>query len=116
VDMVIKQESRPLDVLYGETVKRVFAPHIHDWAVVDQQRLILYVSRSRPYLVTLQRKARLLGKSSLIGLERRDNSIDSRFDQIFIDGLPFSIKRIEKLSVETARRLRGLEVVPEQKD
>ena len=116
VDMVIKKQGRERDLVFGETVKRVFAPQISDWVVLDKQRLILYVTRSRPYLVTLQRKANALTNSTVIGLERRDNSIDSRFDQIFIEGFPYSIGRIEKLTVETAKRLRGIEVEPEQKD
>lgn len=116
VDMVIKKESRRLDVVYGEPVNRVFAPQVHNWVVLDQQRLILYATRSRPYLVTLRRKAMGLTSSTVIGLKRHGNSFDARFDQIYVDGFPYSIKRMEKLTVETARRLRGLEVEPEQKD
>jgi hypothetical protein len=118
VDLVIKEKSLRRHVFYGETVKRVFAPQVHDWKVVDQQRLILYATRSRPYLVILRRKAMALNSSTIIGLERHGNSIDSRFDQIYVDGFPYPIERIEKLTVETARRLRGLEVEvePEQKN
>ena len=116
VDLVIKKQGRPLDTVYGETVKRVFAPQVHDWKVLDQQRLILYATRTRPYLVTLRRKAMGLTRSTIIGLERHGTSIDSRFDQIYVDGFPYAIMRIEKLSVETAKRLRGIEVQPEQKD
>lgn len=113
VDMVINEKGRRQDVVYGETVNRVFAPQVHDWVVLDKQRLILYATRARPYLVTLRRKANALTKSTVIVLERRDNSIDSRFDQITVDGFPYSIARIEKLSIKTAKRLRGLEVASE---
>jgi len=110
VDMIINERGRPLDVVYGESVRRVFAPQVHDWVVLDQQRLILYVTRSRPYLVTLRRKANLLTRSTVIVIERSNNSIDARFDQIQIEGFSYPIGRIEKLSVETAKRLRGIEV------
>ena len=116
VDMVIIEKNRPTDVLYGEIVKRVFAPQIHDWLILDKQRMILYATRSRPYLVTLRRPVNSLKSSTVIGLERRDNSIDSRFDQIYVEGFPHAIERIEKLTVETAKRLRGIEPVPEQED
>ena len=116
VDMVIIEKDRPMDVLYGEIVNRVFAPRISDWIILDSKRLILYATRSRPYLVTLRRPANSLTSSTVIGLERRDNSIDARFDQIYVDGFPHVIERIEKLTVETAKRLRGIEPVPDQKD
>ena len=116
VDLVIIEKDRPMDVLYGEIVKRVYAPQIHDWIFVDKKRLILYATRSRPYLVTLRRPARSLKSSTVIGLERRDNSIDARFDAVYVDGFPHAIERIEKLTVETAKRLRGIEPAPEQKD
>ena len=116
VDMVITETDRPMDVLHGEVVKRVFAPQISDWIIVDNKRLILYATRSRPYLVTLRRPANSLDSSTVIGLERRGNSIDGRFDQVYIDGFPHAIERIEKLTIETAKRLRGIEPAPEQKD
>ena len=110
--MVITQKSRPPDVVYGEIVNRVYAPRIHDWVMIDRGHLILYVTRSKPYLVTLRRKSHSLTPTSIIGLERNNNSIDARFDQIYVDGFPYPIKRIEKLSIDTAKRLRGIEIDP----
>jgi hypothetical protein len=113
IDMVVRDKAVPHQVQHGEIVNRVYAPQIHDWVVLDEKRLILYVSRNRPYLVTLRRPARSLKNSTVIGLNRRDHSIDARFDQIYIDGSPYSIQQIEKLTSDTAKRLRGIEVIVE---
>ena len=114
VDMVIRDGERPRDVQHGERVDRVFAPNISDFRVVDNKRVILYATRFRPYLVVLRRPARGLSVSSAIGLKRRDSNIDARFDSIYVDGFPYSIDYIEKLTPETAKRLLGIE--PRKKD
>ena len=100
-------ESEPL---YGEPVRRVFAPSIHSFHVLDDQRLILYATRSRPYLITLRSKAHGLSFNSVIGLRRQSSSIDASFDEIIVEGFPYAIKRIEKLTPDVAKRLRGIDV------
>lgn len=99
-------DRRP-DVLYGEPVKRVYAPKIDSWAVVDDQRLVLYVTPFRPYLVTLTRKVARLKYEYAIGLNNRSSYIDAKFDRVYVDGFPYAIERIEKLERETARALLG---------
>ncbi len=99
-------DRRP-DVLYGEPVKRIYAPKIDSWAVVDNQRLVLYATPFRPYLVTLKRPVRNLRWEYKIGLNNRSSYIDAKFDRIYVDGFPYAIERIEKLERETARALLG---------
>ena len=113
VDMVIRGPTEGGLVLYGEPVKRFFAPQIKSWQVLDSQHLILYATRSRPYLVTLRRKAFGLNRSTAIGIKRSSSSVDARFDNIIVDDIHYAIERIEKLTPEVARMLRGLE--PRQK-
>ena len=96
-------------VLHGEPVRRVYSAGIDGWRTVDERRLIFYTSPSRPYLVTLRRKAPALRFNPVIGLKLRDRSIDARFDSIYIDGFPHQIERIEKLSREVADALLGRE-------
>ena len=108
--------SGPEDVLYGEPVRRIFAPQVSNWHVLDNRRLLLYASRSRPYLLTLSHPAHGLRTSSTIGLRRRGTSIDARFDDVIVDGFNYRIERIEKLDVNVAKRLRGIEVVQEDED
>ena len=114
VDMVIRDSDRPKDIQHGERVDRVFAPTISDFRVIDRQRLILYATRFRPYLIVLRRPARGLTMTSTIGLKRRDSNIDARFDSIYVDGFPYPIDYIEKLTPDTAKRLLGIE--PRKKD
>ncbi len=94
-------------VLYGEPVDRVYAPNIHSWQAIDSQRLVLYVTAFRPYLVTLNRKVNALNWEHRIAIDNRTSHIDARFDRVFVDGFPYRIERIEKLSRETARTLLG---------
>ena len=96
-------------VLYGEPVRRVYAATINGWRTVDNRRLILYTSPSRPYLVTLKREARGLRFDPVIGLKLRDRSIDARFDSIYVDGYPYAIERIEKLTKDVADALLARE-------
>jgi hypothetical protein len=114
VDMVIRGPTEGGLVLYGEPVKRFFAPDISGWHVLDNQRLILYATRSRPYLVTLRRKAFGLNQSTVIGVRRSSSTFDARFDSIIVDDFRYAIERIEKLTPEVAKRLRGIEPKPEE--
>lgn len=107
---VVDEEARGGNfVLYGEPVKRVQASRIRTWKIVDDQRLIFYTSPSKPYLVTLRRKSPRLRFDPIIGLNLRSNSIDARFDAIYVEGFPYPIERIEKITREVADLLLGRE-------
>ncbi|MEM7707341.1 MAG: DUF6491 family protein [Pseudomonadota bacterium] len=104
-DQVIGDAGQRNQAVYGEPLKKLWVPNISSWSVVDNQRLILYVSPFRPYLLTLARKAPGLGNNDRIVFRYDNNHIYARFDRIEVDGFPYVIDRIEKLDRETARAL-----------
>ncbi len=104
-DQVIGDAGQRNQAVYGEPLKKLWVPNISSWQVVDNQRLVLYVSPFRPYLLTLARKAPGLGNNDRIVFRYDNNHIYARFDRIEVDGFPYVIDRIEKLDRETARAL-----------
>lgn len=106
VDLEIRGGA-PGPVLYGEPVRRVRTSNIDRWQVVDQQRLMLYTSPSRAYLVTLRGKAPRLRFDPVIVLKLRERMLDARLDAIYIDGFPYPISRIEKLTRDVADQILG---------
>ncbi len=122
-DMVIGNDEKPLSLgggdarqvigdagqrnqsLYGEPMKKLWVPSISSWSAVDDQRLVLFVSPFRPYLLTLARKAPGLQNDRRVAFRFDNNHIYANFDRIEVDGFPYTIARIEKLDRETARAL-----------
>lgn len=106
VDAVIGggDDERP-DVLYGETVKDIYAPRISSFRAIDNQRVLIYTTPFKPYLLTLNRRASGLLFEDRLALQYKNNRIYTRFDAVVVDGIPYHIKRIEKLDRETARSL-----------
>ncbi|MDJ0653274.1 MAG: DUF6491 family protein [Xanthomonadales bacterium] len=98
-------EELTADVMYGEVVDKIYAPRISSFRVLDNQRIILYATPFKPYLITLRRKANALRFDDAIAIKRSGSTIHARFDSIIVDGFPYSIKRIEKLDKETAKSL-----------
>lgn len=106
VDAVIGggDSERP-DVMYGELVKDIYAPRISSFRAIDNQRVLIYTTPFKPYLLTLNRKASGLVFEDRLALKYNNNRIYTRFDAVVVDGIPYHIKRIEKLDRETARSL-----------
>lgn len=108
VDMVIgADQTVPAPILYGEPVRRITANSFGDWRVVDKQRLIVYRTRSKPYLITLRRPAPRMHSASFIGIKTRSSWIDAGFDSVYIEDWPYQIERIEKITREVADHLLG---------
>ncbi|MEM9533054.1 MAG: DUF6491 family protein [Pseudomonadota bacterium] len=93
------------EVIYGEPVDKVWAPGISNWNALDNQRIVLYVSPFRPYLLTLDRPAAGLRFNDRVAIRYDNNHIYARFDRVFVDGFPYTIKRIEKLDKQVAKML-----------
>ena len=122
-DMVIGQDQKPKalggedpkqvigdagqrnQAVYGEPLKKLWVPNISSWRAIDDQRIVLYTSPFRPYLLTLNRKANGLRHDQRVAFQFDNNHIYANFDRIVVDGFPYTIAKIEKLDKATAKAL-----------
>ena len=74
------------------------------WRPVAPDKLVLWASPSRPYLVTVWRPVQNMRFAQRIHFSRTGGRI-TRFDRVTIDGERLPIVRIEALDRETARQL-----------
>ena len=80
---------------------------MHSWAVVDDDKLILWSARSRPYLVELFRPSPELRFATSIGVTSFGSRIHARFDSVEVDGFSYPIRRIYQLSRNEAEALQA---------
>lgn len=78
---------------------------LHGWKVVDDDSLIVWATAAKPYLLELDRPSHDLKFAETIGVTEFAGQIHSRFDSVWIRGLPYRIDRIYKLSREDAKAL-----------
>lgn len=90
----------------GLPVKKIrSASEIDSWQAVDQRRVLVSLSASRKYLLTLNRQCPRLDSARSVGVSSSNNTIYAGFDYITADGQRCSIKSISKLSGAEAKRL-----------
>lgn len=80
---------------------------LHSWSVVDDERLIIWTSPFRPYLVELFMPSPDLKFAISIGVTSFGSRIHARFDSVEVDGFSYPIRRIYELSREDAEALKA---------
>ncbi len=83
----------------GHPVKKI--PHastIKGWHAVDQRHLVISLSPSKNYLLTLRRDCHSLSFAANVGVTTSNNAIYAGFDSVTVDGQRCGIAKISKLS------------------
>ena len=76
-----------------------------DWRAIDHDELIIWSTRSKPYLVKIWKPARSLKFVHTIGFSSFGGRV-STFDNIYIDGQRLPIKSIVALDRDVAEQMR----------
>ena len=80
-----------------------FFGRLDSWRAVDRDTLIVWTTAFRPYLIELGRPNPGLRFAHIIGISSTVGTVRSRLDEIYVDGLPYRIKSIHRLSPAQAR-------------
>ncbi|HEX6995894.1 MAG TPA: DUF6491 family protein [Gammaproteobacteria bacterium] len=80
---------------------------LHSWSVVDDDRLIIWATPFRPYLVELFRPSPELKFAVSIGVTSFGSRIHARFDSVEVDGFSYPIRRIYEMSRDDAEALKA---------
>lgn len=86
-------------------VSRIYANRVSSWQIVDPERIILWTSPSRPYLVQLHRRVPGLHFAHAIGVTSTGSSILERFDAVIVDGIRYHIEDIQRIDRAEAKAL-----------
>lgn len=84
------------------------ASQIESWQVIDRQRLIVNLTRTGNYLLTLRNQCHRLNSFSNLGVSSSNNTIYAGFDYITADGQRCAIRSISKLSGAEVKSLAGI--------
>jgi hypothetical protein len=80
-----------------------FFGRFDSWRVVDRDTLIVWTTPFKPYLIELRRPSPELRFAHVIGITSTVGMVHSRLDDVYIDGWPYRIKAIYRLTAEQAR-------------
>jgi hypothetical protein len=80
---------------------------LHSWSVVDNDRLIIWATPSRPYLVELFRPSPELRFAVSIGVTSFGSRIHAKFDSVEVDGFSYPIRRIYEMSRDEAKSVNA---------
>jgi len=80
-----------------------FFGRFDSWRAVDRETLIVWTTRSKPYLIELRRPSPQLRFAHAIGITSTVGMVHSRLDDVYVDGWPYRIKAIYRLTAEQAR-------------
>lgn len=80
---------------------------LHSWSVVDDDRLIIWATPFRPYLVELFRPSPELKFAVSIGVTSFGSRIHAKFDSVEVDGFSYPIRRIYEMSRDDAKALKA---------
>lgn len=80
-----------------------FFGRLDSWRAVDRDTLIVWTTAFRPYLIELGRPSPKLRFAHIIGISSTVGRVHSRLDEVYVDGLPYRIKSIYRLSPAQAR-------------
>jgi hypothetical protein len=90
-----------------EQVKSISAfGGLHDFDVLDDRTLILWTTRSQPYLVELMFPSHDLRFAHAIAVESSTNRIHAKFDSVRVAGFRYPIDGIYKLTRDEAKQLK----------
>ena len=79
---------------------------LQDFDVIDNETLILWTSRSQPYLVKLFAPSHDLRFAHAIAVESTTSRIHAKFDSVRIGGFRYPIDGIYKLTRDEAKKLK----------
>lgn len=83
----------------GLSVKKIpLASQIKNWEAVDERHVVVSLSKSKNYLLTLNKQCPALTFASNFGVSASNNAIYAGFDYITVDGRKCGIAAINKLS------------------
>lgn len=77
----------------------------HSFRAIDDDSVLVWRTRSDPYLIELRRRSPDLKFARSIGVTSTAGRTHARFDDVRIDGLRYPIESIYKLTREQAERL-----------
>jgi len=80
-----------------------FFGRLDSWRAVDRDTLIVWTTAFRPYLVELGRPSPRLRFAHVIGISSTLGRVHSGLDEIYIDGSPYRIETMYRLTPEQAR-------------
>ena len=80
-----------------------FFGRFDSWRAVDRDTLIVWTTAFRPYLIELRRPSPQLRFAHVIGITSTVGTVHSRVDNVYIDGWPYQIKAIYRLTPQQAR-------------
>ena len=80
-----------------------FFGRFDSWSAVDLDTLIVWTTAFKPYLIELRRPSPELRFAHVIGITSTVGKVHSRLDDVYIDGWPYRIKAIYRLTPEQAR-------------
>ena len=80
-----------------------FFGRLDSWRAVDRDTLIVWTTAFRPYLIELGRPSPRLRFAHVIGVSSTVGRVHSRLDEIYVDGFPYRIKSIYRLTPAQAR-------------
>ena len=93
----------------GPPVKKIpYASEIRSWQPIDDRHLVVSLSPSKNYLLTLRRECPSLSFASNFGVSTSDNNIYAGFDYITADGRKCGIAAINKITKAQTRALSKL--------
>jgi len=81
-----------------------FCGRLDSWRAVDRDTLIIWSTPFRPYLIELGRPSHRLRFAQVIGISSTVGRVHSRLDEVYIDGVPYQIKTIHRLTPLQARQ------------
>ena len=83
----------------GAPVNKIrFASQIDSWQALDARHLVLSLSASKNYLITLRKDCHSLPRAANVGVSASNDTIYAGFDYITADGQRCAIQTINKLS------------------
>ncbi|MEM7080810.1 MAG: DUF6491 family protein [Pseudomonadota bacterium] len=90
----------------GLPVKKIpFASSIDSWHAVDPKHVVVNLSPTKSYLLTLRRDCPALRNNADLGVTASNNTIYAGFDAVTVNGRSCTIQRINKLSQAERRAL-----------
>ena len=80
-----------------------FFGRFDSWRAVDRDTLIVWTTAFKPYLIELRRPSPELRFAHVIAISSTVGMVHSRLDNVYVDGWPYRIKAIYRLTAEQAR-------------
>jgi hypothetical protein len=80
-----------------------FFGHFDSWKSVDRDTLIVWTTARKPYLIELRRPSPELLFAHSIAITSIVGMVHSRLDNVYVEGRPYGIEAIYRLTPEQAR-------------